>query len=388
MSQPGLGCAKLTEKGLAAKSMKLNRLKLINFKNYLELNIDFTEGINCILGKNGMGKTNLLDAIHYISMTRSAINSVDQQNIAHGQPFFAINTELDNKGEARKVNCYFEKGKKKIIKVDGKEVEKLSNHIGTVPCVLITPDDTDIIREGGEFRRKFFDSVLSQYNKEYMTLLINMNRLLKQRNSFLKNNEGNLKIDKQLLDIYDESLIPIFRKVSKIRKEFIEGFIPFFNNNYQLIFEGAESPDIHYKSDILEEHFENEFKNALQKDIIMQRTSMGAHKDDYIFRLNGRPIKKFGSQGQQKSFIIALKLAEYDYLKSQIGFEPLLLLDDIFDKLDDQRIEHLVELLSDQARFHQIFITDAREERSRAFFKDIVGVSFQKIEDGDLLSPA
>ena len=366
--------------------MKLNSLKLINFKNYLDIKIDFTEGINCILGKNGMGKTNLLDAIHYISMTRSAINSVDQQNISHGQPFFAINSVLSNEGVDQKVNCYFEKGKKKIIKVDGKEVEKLSNHIGTVPSVLITPDDTDIIREGGEFRRKFFDSVLSQYNKEYMTLLINMQRLLKQRNSFLKNNEGNLKIDKRLLEVYDESLIPVFRKVAKIREDFIQGFIPYFENNYKLIFEGAESPDIHYKSDVMEEAFESEFKISLQKDILLQRTSIGAHKDDYIFRLNSKPIKKFGSQGQQKSFIIALKLAEYDYLKSQIGFEPLLLLDDIFDKLDDERIEHLVKLLSDNTRFHQIFITDAREERSRSFFKEIEGVMFQEIENGSLVS--
>lgn len=377
--------AKLTEKGLAAKSMKLLSLKLTHFKNYLALSVEFSAGINCIVGKNGMGKTNLLDALHYISMTRSALNTVDQQNITHEQPFFAINSKLEITDKEHAVNCYLEQGKKKIVKVDGKELEKLSDHIGMVPSVLITPDDTEIIKEGSEVRRKFFDSVISQHDRSYLEDLMAMQRLLKQRNSFLKQNAGRRSLNKQLLAVYDESLLPLFKSVATKRAEFIKEFIPYFQKNYELIFDGAESPIISYRSNVVKEDFEELFKEALEKDIILERTTMGAQKDDYVFKLNDRPIKKFGSQGQQKSFILALKLAEYDYLKSLKGFNPLLLLDDIFDKLDDQRIESLVNLLTDQERFSQIFITDARIERSKAFFEGKEQVSFFEIENGELI---
>jgi len=383
---PGSGssCAKLTEKGLAAKSMKVNSLKLLQFKNYNDLQIRFSEGINCIVGKNGMGKTNLLDAIHYLSMTRSALNSVDQQNISHGEKYFAINSELQFGDKQGTVNCYFEQGKKKIFKVDGKEVDKLSDHIGKVPSVLITPDDTEIIKEGSEIRRKFFDSVLAQHDRQYLEQLMNMQRLLKQRNSFLKNNDGKLNINRKLLSVYDETLLPVFRSIAEKRASFTEEFAPYFEQNYHYIFSGEESPKIKYSTKVLDKNFQQQYQEVFQKDILLQRTNLGAHKDDYVFKLNDRPIKKFGSQGQQKSFIIALKLAEYDYLKSLKGFEPLLLLDDIFDKLDDERIEHLVSLLSDQQRFKQIFITDAREERSKAFFSGKEQVAFFEIENGKM----
>ena len=376
--------AKLTEKGLAAKSMKLLSLKLTHFKNYEALRAEFSGGINCIVGKNGVGKTNLLDSLHYLSMTRSALNTVDQQNISYQQPFFAINSTFQIAEKEHKVNCYFEQGKKKIVKVDGKEVDKLSDHIGMIPSVLVTPDDTEIIKEGSEVRRKFFDSVISQHDRSYLEDLMGMQRLLKQRNSFLKKNEGRRNINKNLLAVYDETLIPLFQSVSSRRKEFIEAFSPYFGKNYQQIFDGAENPTISYKSSLLKEDFEKEYRNASEKDIILERTTLGAHRDDYVFTLNKRPIKKFGSQGQQKSFILALKLAEYDYLQSLKGFDPLLLLDDIFDKLDDERIESLVTLLTDTKRFSQIFITDARIERSKAFFEGKDQVSFFEIEDGEL----
>ncbi|MFY0605673.1 MAG: DNA replication/repair protein RecF [Cyclobacteriaceae bacterium] len=365
--------------------MKLNSLKLHHFKNYTEFQIQFEAGINCILGKNGMGKTNLLDAIHYLSMTRSALNSADQQNIGHGEKYFAINSELSNLEEQIKVNCYFEQGKKKIFKVDGKELEKLSDHIGQIPCVLITPDDTEIIREGSEIRRKFVDSVISQHDRGYLEQLIAMQRLLKQRNSFLKNNEGKLNINRQLLNVYDESLLPIFQSVSERRVKFIKEFLPFFSENYGLIFDGEEEVSISYKSDLSSDNFEEVFKKNFERDIILQRTGKGAHKDDYEFHLNERLIKKYGSQGQQKSFVIALKLAEYDYLKSIKSYSPLLLLDDIFDKLDDERIARLIKLLTNQKRFSQIFITDARAERSRTIFEKIDRVKFFEISKGTII---
>ncbi|MFT6882480.1 MAG: DNA replication and repair protein RecF [Marinoscillum sp.] len=378
------GTAKLTENALAAKCMKLNSLKLQNFKNYSDFDIHFGSAINCILGKNGMGKTNLLDAIHYLSMTRSALNSLDQQNISHGQPFFAINGQLETLAGSEKLICYYERAKKKIFKVSGKELEKLSDHIGQVPSVLITPDDTEIIREGSEVRRKFVDSVISQQDRGYLELLIAMQRLLKQRNSFLKSNEGKQRINLQLLSVYDEGLLPLFAKIGKVRQAFIEDFSPFFEENYRLIFDGEESPKITFKSEVLEEDFEKAYKASIQKDVILQRTSKGPHRDDYEFRLNDRAIKKYGSQGQQKSFVIALKLAEYDFLKSRKHFNPFLLLDDIFDKLDDERIGRLVSLLTDKDRFSQIFITDAREERSRAIFGQIPDVSYFEIVKGIL----
>ncbi len=378
------GTAKLTENALAAKCMKLISLKLQNFKNYSDFNIHFGSAINCILGKNGMGKTNLLDAIHYLSMTRSALNSLDQQNISHEEPFFAINGQVETKEGTDKLICYYERAKKKIFKVSGKELEKLSDHIGQVPSVLITPDDTEIIREGSEVRRKFVDSVISQQDRGYLELLIAMQRLLKQRNSFLKSNDGKQRVNLQLLSVYDDGLLPLFAQIGKVREAFIEDFSPFFEENYRLIFDGEESPKISFKSEVLEEDFEKAYKASIHKDVILQRTTKGSHRDDYEFRLNDRAIKKYGSQGQQKSFVIALKLAEYDFLKSRKQFNPFLLLDDIFDKLDDERIGRLVSLLTDKDRFSQIFITDAREERSRAIFGQIADVSYFEIVKGKL----
>ncbi|MEP0367770.1 MAG: DNA replication/repair protein RecF [Cyclobacteriaceae bacterium] len=364
--------------------MLLKTLKLQNFKNYPSLDIQFKKGINCILGKNGMGKTNLLDAVYYLSMTRSALNSTDQQSIHYGAPFFSINSVFDQEKKQKSVNAYFEKGKKKIIKVSGKEPERLSDHIGQIPSVLTTPDDTEIIKEGSEIRRKLFDSVISQFDAAYLADLMEMQRTLKQRNTMLKQNDGRRNINATLLDVYDEKLLPLNESISKKRADFAEVFETFFEKNYSLIFEGEETPEIAYKSDCLEENFRDNFKNALEKDIILQRTTVGCHKDDYVFKLNDRPIKRFGSQGQQKSFIIALKLAEFDFLKEQKGFAPLLLLDDIFDKLDDERIGHLVTLLSDSERFPQIFLTDAREERSKAFFKEHKAVKYFVVDQGEI----
>lgn len=364
--------------------MLLKTLKVQHFKNYSEQQIDFSGGINCILGKNGMGKTNLLDAIHYLSMTKSAMIGTDLQNVKIGQEFFAINGVFQHKKKELKVNTYYDSEKKKMMKMDGIEPEKLSEHIGKIPSVLTTPDDSEIIKEGSEIRRKLFDSIISQFDKEYLRNLIDLHRVLKQRNSFLKQNEGRKNVDRTLLAVYDEKILPLNEKISEVRKLFIDVFKVFFNENYQMIFRGNESPDITYRSDCLEKNYRDNYINAFEKDIILQRTSIGCHKDDYIFQLNEKPIKKFGSQGQQKSFIIALKLALFDFLKSKKGYSPILLLDDLFDKLDDDRIVHLVTLLSDSKRFPQLFITDAREERSREFFKGVKKVKFFTVRNGQI----
>ncbi len=361
--------------------MVLRTLKLANFKNYQEQIFHFREGINCILGLNGMGKTNLLDAIHYLSMTRSSLTNVDQENILFGENYFSVIGEFNEK---LTINCYFETGKKKIFKINGSEPERLSQHIGTIPCVLTTPNDTEIIKEGSEVRRKLFDRVISQYDRLYLDYLITCRKLLSQRNSFLKQNEGSLKYNKNLLQTYDEQLLPLFIEISSRRQSFFSEFASFFTKNYQELFKVAEKPSIHYRTKCLSEDFREQYFAAIKKDILLERTSMGSHKDDFIFLLDGKPTKKFGSQGQQKSLIIALKLSEFDFLRSKKDEVPLLLLDDIFDKLDDHRISHLVELLTDSERFSQIFITDARKERARSYFSNIKKVTFFEIKNGHL----
>ncbi|MEQ9216435.1 MAG: DNA replication and repair protein RecF [Cyclobacteriaceae bacterium] len=361
--------------------MVLSTLKLVNFKNYREETFQFKKGISCLLGLNGMGKTNLLDAIHYLCMTRSSQSNADQENILFDQPYFSIIGEFDS---GLKVNCYFESGKKKIFKVNGKEPEKLSDHIGSIPCVLTTPDDNELIREGSEVRRKLFDRVISQYDHHYLEQLIQCRKLLNQRNSYLKQNEGKSSYNKHLLGTYDEQLIPLFISISSKRNEFLEEYRDFFTNNYHEIFKVEEIPAIRYRTKCLDKDFERQFKDAVKKDLILERTTMGSHKDDFVFLLDGKPTKKFGSQGQQKSLIIALKLSEFDFLKAKKDQVPLLLLDDIFDKLDDHRISHLVKLLTDGKRFSQVFISDARKERTKKFFEKNRGVAFYEIENGHL----
>lgn len=347
--------------------MNLNQLDLTGFKNYAEANFKFAMGINCIVGKNGVGKTNLLDAIYYLAFAKTAFTTTDTQNIHNGQGFLTSFGKFD--GDLI-VACQYEKKKGKTLKVNGKEEGKISHHVGKVPLVLTTPDDIDIIREGSEFRRKFFDGAIAQMDAEYLQHLIAFSQLLKQRNELLKQADEPSQINHTLLDTYDDRLLPIAKVISKRREEFIKEYLSFFEMNYRLLHtSGKEAPSIQFTSDVLGRNFSENFQSSRNRDILMQRTLMGPHRDQYDFLLNCEVVKKFGSQGQQKTFIIGLKLAEFDMLRTVKSKKPLLLLDDIFDKLDDDRIISLVGLLDDKKRFGQIFITDARKERSKFFFK-------------------
>lgn len=350
--------------------MILKSLRLTYFKNHPESQFEFENRINCVLGKNGMGKTNLLDAIYYLSFTKSALGSQDKLAITHDQQAFTLFGTYQNLNIA----IQFEKGKVKTLKIDGQEPDKLSAVIGKVPLVIVLPDDTAMIREGSEERRKFFDGALAQFDPDYLQALLQYNKLLKQRNSLLKQHEGR-GINTQLLETYDDQLIPLALTISFKRAEVRDIFLPFFEKNYADLHEGGETPSLNFKTHVGDD-FPDRFKSNVQKDQIMQRTLLGSHRDDFEFLLNGDPVKKFGSQGQQKTFIIALKLALYDFLKEQTGKKPLLLLDDIFDKLDDSRIQLLVSLLLDNARFQQIFITDARKDRSKELFKKEKAINF------------
>lgn len=353
--------------------MILKKIQLTQFKNHLSSSYEFGEQINCVLGKNGMGKTNLLDAVYYLSFTKSAIGSQDRLAIHHDMPSFTIHGSYDDCVLA----IQFEKGKNKTLKIDGKEPDKLSDVIGKVPLVIVLPDDTSMIKEGSEERRKFFDGALSQFDREYLQNLLSYNKILKQRNSLLKQNDGRA-INYKLIETYDDQLIPLSIQISNRRLELKELFLPFLQKNYADLHDGGETPGLNFKSQV-NEGFESLFRNNFQRDQIMQRTLLGSHRDDFEFLLDGELIKKFGSQGQQKTFIIALKLALYDFLKDKKQKKPLLLLDDIFDKLDDTRIQMLVSLLLDQERFGQVFITDARKDRSKELFKGNKEVNFIEI---------
>ena len=353
--------------------MFLKKLKLTQFKNHSSSSYDFGQRINCVLGNNGKGETNILDSIYYLSFTKSAIGSQDRLAIQHEMSSFTIHGSYDECVLA----IQFQKGKTKTLKIDGKEPDKLSDVIGKVPLVIVLPDDTAMIKEGSEERRKFFDGALSQFDSMYLQSLLKYNKILKQRNSLLKQNDGK-SLNYRLIETYDDQLIPLAVSISNRRQELKDLFLPFLIKNYAELHEVGETPDLNFKTQV-HEGFESMFRNNFQRDRIMQRTLLGSHKDDFEFVLDGELIKKFGSQGQQKTFIIALKLALYDFLKDKKQQKPLLLLDDIFDKLDDSRIEMLVSLLLDENRFGQIFITDARKDRSKELFKGKKEVNFIEI---------
>ncbi len=366
--------------------MHLENLSLVNFKNYASLDISFSQDINCFVGYNGTGKTNLLDAIYYLSMTKSAFNSVDQQNIRHGEDFFALRGTFAKQDEASNVHCSLKTGQKKTIKKNKKEYAKISEHIGHFPTVLIAPYDTDLIREGSETRRKFFDSIISQINQTYLQKLIQYNHLLKQRNSLLKQFADRRYFDQDLLSSYNAPLMDLGNYIYEERRDFLTHFEPVFLAHFKFISDEKELPALTYRSDLLQEDIGKLFQASLKKDLLLQRTNRGIHKDDFELVINGNSLKKFGSQGQQKSFVIALKLAQFDMIKNNKGFKPLLLLDDIFDKLDELRIHKLMIMVAGNS-FGQIFVTDARPERTKAMFENIgADVRIFHIENGQATS--
>ncbi|MEN7550283.1 DNA replication/repair protein RecF [Rapidithrix thailandica] len=350
--------------------MYLKDLRIISFKNYEESELHFSAQINCFTGANGSGKTNLLDAIHYLCLTKSAFNAIDAQNIRHQAPLFALHGTFFKNEKEYQVSCGLKAGKKKSIRLNKKEYERVSEHIGQFPCVLIAPNDTDLIREGSETRRKYFDSIISQINKPYLEQLICYNQALKQRNILLKQFAEQRYFEQDLLEPYDHMLIDLSQKIAEQRRAFITTFQPLFEKHYQYISAAKEQVALNYSSQVKVSGFEEHFRNNLQKDMHLQRTTSGIHKDDFDFSIEEYPLKKFGSQGQQKSYVIALKLAQFEVMHQATGRKPILLMDDIFDKLDDLRIAKLLQMITEHI-FGQVFITDAREERSRQLMKQV-----------------
>ena len=350
--------------------MIIKNLKIFNFKNHNEKSFDFSPEINCFVGNNGAGKTNILDALHYLSMAKSFLGNLDAQNILHESDFFAIEAEIQGEEKNDIIKVQLPKEGKKIIKKNDKTYERIADHIGFLPSVMISPYDSNLISDGSESRRKFLDAMISQTDSDYLFALIQYQKTLQQRNALLKYFAKNRTFDLDSLEIYNEPLTKFGTQIFEKRQRFVASILPTIQHFYEIISKGNEKVTVIYESNLNEQNFEEILSENLEKDRVLTYTSRGIHKDDLRFEMNGNLIKKFGSQGQQKSFLIALKLAQIKRIKDITNKNPILLLDDIFDKLDDNRVSQLIELVNQQ-NFGQIFITDTHRERTESVVKRI-----------------
>tara|TARA_B100002052_G_scaffold35856_1_gene27914 strand:- start:712 stop:1800 length:1089 start_codon:yes stop_codon:yes gene_type:complete len=343
-------------------SLFLKKISIINYKNILDKEYELDPKINCFVGDNGVGKTNILDAVYHLSMGKSYFNVKNDQLINRGKDYMLVDGvfELNNKNES--IVFSLKIGEKKVLKRNGKPYKKFSNHIGLIPVVLISPYDNDLINEGSSERRKFIDSIISQNDKEYLINLIAYTRVIQNRNKLLKQYNRSVDFDLDTIKVYDDQIYKLSEPIFKARDKFIKEFTPLVLEKYKHISDDKEKISIEYKSDLINNNIENLIKDSFQKDVILQYTSAGLHKDDFIFNIDENRIKRFGSQGQQKSFLIALKLAQFDYLKNETGNSPILLMDDIFDKLDLMRVKRIVEIVN-STNFGQLFLSDTDKER-------------------------
>ena len=348
--------------------MYLKKINLFNYKNFAEATFEFDTKINCFVGKNGIGKTNVLDAIYHLSYGKSYFNPLALQNIKHGEEFFVIDAEFEKNERSEQIVCSLKKGQKKILKRNGKQYDKFSDHIGFIPLVIISPADRDLIVEGSETRRKFIDSVISQSDANYLQNLIKYQKVLNQRNALLKYFALNHLFENDTLSIYNEQLHELGQSIFEKRKQFLEDFIPIFNSHHHAITGSEETVQLVYDSQLFDKNLITLLQENINKDRVLHYTSVGIHKDDLSFEIDNFPIKKFGSQGQQKSFLIALKLAQFEFIKKLSGEKPILLFDDIFDKLDETRVEKIIKMVNEET-FGQLFISDTHPERTENIVK-------------------
>ncbi|MBL0310843.1 MAG: DNA replication/repair protein RecF [Bacteroidetes bacterium] len=348
--------------------MFLTRISLSNFKNHENLSLGFSHKINCIIGNNGVGKTNLLDAIYYLCLTKSYFNSTDQQNILFGKDFFRLEGSFMKGEESFDLVYKLPVGKRKELLVNESLLPKLSDHVGGFPAIIISPDDSVLINGGSEERRRFLDNTISQVNHQYLDSLIQYNKILAQRNASLKRFAESGRVDNTLLDSYDQQMVPLGNEIHQARKAAIVLLESLFQNFHRQVSYGREVTGFRYQSPLNEQAFESLLKANRNRDLVLQRTDTGVHKDDIEFRIGENRLKRFGSQGQQKSFIVSLKFSQYEYIRKNKNFAPVLLIDDIFDKLDTDRSRKLVELISENG-FGQVFITDTGDAHIREVLK-------------------
>lgn len=352
--------------------MHLLSLKLNNFKNYGEIDLGFSNNINCLVGNNGVGKTNLLDAIYYLSFSKSYFNPIDSQNIRYGEPFFAIhgNYSMPDSEEPQQVSCVQKRDGGKQLKFNRKAYQRFSDHVGKIPLVMISPYDQDLINAGSDMRRKFLDGIISQTDRQYLDTLMQYQKSVEQRNALLKRFSEDRYFEDEQLRLWDEQLVRLGTPIFERRKEFLKDFEGLFQKYFTLISSSAEKVSVFYESQLNGSDFATALQDAWRRDSCLQHTSVGVHKDDLVFQIDdGVPIKKFGSQGQQKTFVLALKLAQFEYIAQVRKMKPILLLDDVFDKLDMERVRQLIHLVGSD-RFGQVFLTDTQQGRVESIFEN------------------
>lgn len=343
--------------------MNLEEISLINYKNFESKNFNFDAKINCLVGPNGVGKTNVLDAIYLLAFGKSYFNPVTRQNIRHQSDFFVVDGNFLKNERPERIVVSAQKDKKKIIKRNGKAYERLQEHIGLIPVVIVSPTDRDLILEGSELRRKFMDGIIAQNDPAFLSAWVRYKKALSQRNALLKRFAATGHFQADQLAIYDDHLIEHGNLIFQKRRAFIDEFEPIFKKRYETISKGREEVSIKFKSQLLKTDFSDLLAMHREKDQRRQFSTAGTHKDDLKFYISGHPIKKFGSQGQQKSFLVALKLAQYDFIKQMKDVHPILLLDDVFDKLDENRVSEIVNLVTGEG-LGQLFISDTHPERT------------------------
>ncbi len=357
--------------------MYIDRLQLTNFKNYADLDVHFSNNVNCLVGNNGVGKTNLLDALYYLSFCKSYFNPIDSQNIRSGADFFAIHgtyvVEDESPRENVTVSCTLQRGQTKKMKYNKKACNTFSDHIGRLPLVIVTPSDQALILGGSDVRRKFIDGIISQVDRGYLQTLLSYQKALEQRNRLLKQFYENRFFEDESIAIWDEQLARFGEPIVAARRQFLADFLPLFQSYYSLIHPDAgadEKPAIGYVTNLDADSpsLEAQLQEARKRDAQLLYTTVGPHKDDLELSIGEFAVKRFGSQGQQKTFLLALKLAQFEYMYRHLGVKPLLLLDDVFDKLDMQRVSQLV-LLVGSDRFGQVLLTDTQQGRVESIFR-------------------
>jgi DNA replication and repair protein RecF len=350
--------------------MYLQKLNLLNFKTYSELNIEFSPKLNCFVGNNGVGKTNLFDSIYYLAFCKSYFNSLDVNNIKHTCDFFMIQGEFVIDGRTERVQCALKRDQKKRIRRNDKDYLKLADHIGLIPLVMVSPADTSLILEGSEERRRYMNGVISQYDRQYLDDVIRYNKALAQRNRLLKEFARGKYFDEDSLFIWDDQLCFLGDRIFQRRTDFISKLLPIFQYYYDYISSGHEQVELKYLTHAGNGNLSDLMRDAHERDKQLQFTSVGIHRDDLLLELSGYPMKQQGSQGQQKTYLVALKMAQFDFLKKISAVRPLILLDDVFDKLDANRVTQIIKLVSED-HFGQIFITDTNLPHLRSILSDL-----------------
>lgn len=350
--------------------MQFTYLQLTQFKNHEEITFSFDASVVCFAGKNGAGKTNILDAIYLLCMSKSYFNAQEQMNIRHEMPYYSLAAKIHEAEDLSDVRCVVKRGGKKEFRFNKTPYERMADHVGKFPVVFIAPGDIALINDGSEERRRFMDAIIAQCDKTYLRELMRYNYLVESRNRQLKQFAERGYFDAALLETFDEQLTGPATYIFACRTAFVKDFLPFFHTHYQQLAGDSEPTAIHYLSDLADKQMEALLTGNLDRDLYAQRTTEGLHKDDLVLELNGFPVKKFGSQGQIKTFLIALKLAQFDYLKQKTAKKPFLLLDDIFEKLDEHRAAKLMQLVAEE-HFGQIFITDTHRQRMEQIFASI-----------------